>query len=135
MISEIIDEGQKRMASRTIGKGEDAYTETLKQFTGIPADVCAEMTDLIKRRKAEAGRRLKIGDVYGEALTAYMNAVEAGDEVADIKASAKGGNAVKLGVWLRDDIVDRFEAFVAGLGEGGESEALSAAVRWFLARN
>lgn len=120
------------MASRTIGKGEDAYTETLKQFTGIPADTCSAMSDAIKKRKK--AKRVKIGDVYAEALNRYMDAVVSGREKPDIKAQSKGENAVNVGVWIRQETVERFEGFVAGLSEGGESEVLTAALRWFLAR-
>jgi hypothetical protein len=138
MISEIIDEGTECMPSRTsprtIGKGDDAYTETLKQFTGIHADVCKSMQDIIKQRKATAEKRVKIGDVYGEAVNGYMDAVESGQVVPDIKAQVRGENAVNVGVWFRTETAERFEKFVNGLGEGGESEVLAAALRWFIAR-
>ena len=123
-----------RTSPRTIGKGESAYTETLKQFTGIPADVCKAMKDRIKERKAAAEKRVKVGDVYGEAINGYMDAVEGGQVIPDIKAQARGENAVSVGVWFRTETAERFEKFVKGLGEGGESESLAAALRWFLAR-
>jgi hypothetical protein len=121
-----------RSSPRTIGKGEGAYTESLKQFTGVPTDVCTRMSAIIKNRKEKA--RVKIGDVYGEALSLYMDAVESGQEKPDIKAQVRGENAVNVGVWIRTEIAERFEKFVLDLKEGGESECLAAALRWFVAR-
>lgn len=129
-----LDDMPSRSSPRTIGKGDNAYTETLKQFTGIPADVCSTMKDTIRERKASAVKRVKIGDVYGEALNSYMDAVESGQVQPDIKAQVRGDKAVSLGVWLRTETAERFEKFVIGLGEGGESEVLAAALRWFVRR-
>lgn len=127
----IDDMKDRRMAaSRTVRGIDDTYDETLKRFSGIPADLVKLAAATAKDKSAQEGRRVKRGQVYGEILTSYMNAVEAGEETPAVLPKAKGDKASEVSVWIRSEITERFAAFVSGLEYGNESEVLSAALRW-----
>ena len=112
-------------ASRTVKEGDEQYEETLKRFSGIPV----ALTELATNEVVEAiGGKVKFGEVYGNVLTSYMDAVEAGKVKPAVLPRAKGGKQVS--VWIRSELAERFAAFVGTLEYGNESEVLSAALRW-----
>ena len=132
MITATIDvrKGKGMAASRTVKEKDEVYDETLKRFSGIPSDLVSLANEEVKAKSVQEDRRVKRGEVFGDIIKGYMDAVEAGTEVPAILPKAKGDKSSEVGVWIRSEITERYAAFVAGLPHGNESEVLSAALRW-----
>jgi hypothetical protein len=136
MIFATIDEwkGRGMASSRTVTEGDETYDETLKRFSGIPADLVELVVAESKDRAIQEGRRtksgIKRGKIYGEILTGYMDAVDAGTVIPTILSKAKPDKVVSVSIWIRPEIAERFTDFVQQLPNGNKSEVLSAALRW-----
>jgi hypothetical protein len=136
MISGTIDgrKGRQMAASRTVTDGDETYDETLKRFSGIHADLVELVRVSADDLSSKESRRVKFGEIYGDILSRYMDAVEAGSEQPAVLPKAKGEHSSEVSVWIRSEITERFAAFVGALPYGNESEVLSAALRWYFGK-
>ncbi len=125
---------KKMAATREVNRDGERHIESLKNFSGIPSHLIDDMSEKIEKRKASSETRVRVSDIYGEAITGYIDAVEAGREKPDIKAQSTGPDARNCGVWLDLAIAERFEKFVDNLGQGNESAVFIAALRWCLSQ-
>lgn len=130
----VTEDESRKAGRRIVTEGDETYEETLKRFSGIPADLVALVVDESKDRAAREGKRpksgIKRGKVYGEILTGYMDAVEAGAVIPAVLSKAKRENVRSVSIWVRSEIAERFAPFVETLPYGNKSEVLSAALRW-----
>ena len=98
--------------TRTIGQGADAYTEVLKNFTGIPKHLVQGIQRIIEQEKI-ADPKVKAGDIYGALLFDIIAAHRSGEKIVWLGQMSPGPDALPIQVWIKEEVTTEFERFCA----------------------
>jgi hypothetical protein len=98
--------------TRTIGQGADAYTEVLKNFTGIPKHLAQGIRRVITQEK-NADPKVKSGEIYAVVLRDIIAAHRKGEPIVWLGQMTPGPAARPAQVWIKEDVSTEFERFCA----------------------
>lgn len=117
------------MAQRTIRNGNGTYVVVSKHMTGVPADLVRAIKAIYERRKTTEQRRIRVGDIYTEALVNLMDAFASGQNIV-IESPMSGDDGVRVIFFGRKEVIEKFETFCRVLAKK-ESHVFLTALRLY----